>query len=195
MIPLLEIFRRSTEIMKYFLGFLVTVGLIVGVFVLILHGFSGSKKPTAQALVNYASSNRTVQETITGPLTTDDQHYTLRLTVGQSQITLEALHGYNEAVTQTYVYANNQAAYAEFLRALDLAGFTKGNAKANQDDRGFCSAGRRYHFVINDGANTAQDYWTSSCGGGNFSGNLTGVKDLFITQVPDFNKVSGLVSL
>lgn len=182
--------------MKYFLGFLVTVGLIIGVFILIVHGFSGGKKqPTAQPLVNFATSNRTVQETIVGPLSTDDKHYSLRLTVSASQNTLEVLHGYNETVTQTYTYSNTEPAYAEFLRALDLAGFTKGDITVNKDDRGYCSTGRRYVFTINDGANTVQNYWTSSCGGGNFGGNLGSVKSLFTTQIPDFNKVSNLVSL
>lgn len=182
--------------MKYFLGFLVTVGLIIGVFILIVHGFSGGKEqPTTQPLVNFATSNRTVQETIVGPLSTDDKHYSLRLTVSASQNTLEVLHGYNETVTQTYTYSNTQPAYAEFLRALDLAGFTKGDTSANKDDRGYCSTGRRYVFTINDGANTVQNYWTSSCGGGNFGGNLGSIKSLFTTQIPDFNKVSNLVSL
>lgn len=182
--------------MKYFLGFLVTVGLVIGVFILIFRGFSGGKKqPTAQPLVSYASSSREVQETIVGPLSTDDKHYALRLTISASQNTLEVLHGYNENVTQTYTYTNNQAAYAEFLRAIDLAGFTKGNAKTNTDDRGFCSSGRRYVYTISDGADTVQNYWTSSCGGGNFGGNLGQIKDLFTTQIPDFNKVSNLVSL
>lgn len=183
--------------MKYFFGLLLAIGLIVGVFILVLHGFRGNSQPksTKPPLVSYADTNRVVSEKIVGPLSTDATHYALELTVSASQNTLQVLHGYNETVTQTFSYNNTEPAFAEFLRALDLAGFTKGNSKVDSDIRGICTAGRRYIFEIRDGANIEQSFWTSSCGGGSFLGSLGVIKDLFTSQIPDFHKVSGLVSL
>jgi len=77
-------------------------------------------------------------------------------------------------------------------RALDLAGFTKGDAKStNTNERGYCPTGDRYIFEIVNGASDAQRYWSTSCrNSGTFKGNVAQVKQLFIAQIPpvDFAK-------
>ncbi len=182
--------------MKYFLGFLVVIAMVIAVAVLIVKGFSGgSPAKTTKQLVDYANTDQVVKETIIGPLSTDDMHYTLRVTIGASQSVLEVLKGYDETVTQTFSYNNTETAYAEFLRAIDLSGFTRGNPKLNTDDRGVCTGGRRYVFEIQRGDSTVQHFWTTTCGSGNFTGNLNNVSSLFMAQIPDFSKVSNLVSL
>lgn len=184
--------------MKYFLGFLASIGLIILAFVLILNGVGGDSKdkPKPTPLVDYATTSRSVELTVQGPVTADETHKAVRITVSKNSKQIEILHGYDEVVAQTQSYANTESAYAEFLRALDLNGFTKGTATAaNKDDRGYCSTGYRYVLAMRDGADEKQRFWTSSCGRGSFAGNITVMRTLFQKQIPDYNKLTGNLSL
>lgn len=174
--------------MKYFLGFLVSIGLIVLVVVLVVRGFSGdnsSKDKNQTVLSDYAGTDAVVQMTIDGPIVADQDHRAYRITVGRSQVTVEALKGYQYENIENKFFTNNQEAYNNFLRALDLAGFTKGNTKfKGADPRGVCAGGQRYIFKILNGASEVQNYWTTSCKGGNFKGNAAQIRQLFNKQVP-----------
>lgn len=184
--------------MKYFLGFLASIGLIILAFVLILHGFGGNAKETPKPtpLVDYANTSRTVELTVQGPVSADETHKAIRITVGQYAKQIEILQGYDETVAKTQSYSNTESAYAEFLRALDLNGFTRGTStSANKDDRGYCSTGYRYIIAMRDGADEKQRFWTSSCGRGSFAGNITVMRTLFQKQIPDYNAFTGNLSL
>lgn len=183
--------------MKYFLGFLVSVGLLIGVFLLILSGFkSDGPKTKITPLVEYASKSREMQYTMQGPVTADTVHQAIRITVGRDLTTINVIKGYNDEIINTQTYSNNQAAYAEFLRALDLAGYTKGTPNPKlKDDRGYCATGQRYTMSILDGSDTIQRLWSTSCGAGNFKGSNTQVKSLFQKQIPDYLVVSRNVVL
>ncbi len=183
--------------MKYFLGFLVSVGLIIGVFLLILNGFkSDSPKVKQTALVDYASTSREMEYTMQGPVSADAVHQAIRITVGRSSSTIDIIKGYNDEVVNTQTYGNNQSSYAEFLRALDLSGYTRGNPSPElKDDRGFCATGQRYSMNIIDGSDVIQHYWATSCGKGNFKGNANQVKVLFQKQIPDYNVLTQRVIL
>jgi len=186
--------------MKYFLGFLVCIALVVGVFILVLKGFSGTSAPKNQnPLSNYADTNTTVQLTVDGPIVADSQHQAYRISVGRDQTTLQVLQGYDYAVSQAKVYPNNQAGYDNFLRALDIAGFAKGDTKSeNKNERGVCADGDRFIFEIVSGTSGSdiQRYWSTSCSGkGNFKGDTAAVKQLFGKQIPrtDFKSlINGL---
>lgn len=183
--------------MKYFIGFLVCIALIVGVFILVLRGFSGhstEKAPTP--LSSYSNTDVVMQMTVDGPIVNDAQHQAYRISVSGSDTTIETLQGYQYNVITTRVYPNNSTAYDNFLRALQLAGFNKGDTKSkNTNERGVCPTGDRYVFQIVNGSADAERYWSASCTGGNFKGNTSQVKQLFNSQIPptDFNKLlSGL---
>ena len=129
---------------------------------------------------------------IDGPINANQDHYQLQMTVGQNQSSLILYNGYQGQVAKSYTYANNSASYGEFLRALDLAGFTQGNTSktADNDPRGFCPEGERYTFEIVNGSQDIQRFWATSCGGqGTFNGNVVTVKNLFMAQMPDFENI------
>ena len=185
--------------MKYFFGFLASVGLIILTIVLIVRSFSGNDKPVnaPAPLIDYANTSVEMQYTIDGPINSDVEHKALRITVGQDAATAEVLSGYNQNVTQSKTYPSNQAAYAEFLRALDLAGYTKGNTDASlKDERGYCPNGYRYNFDIVDGSDTKQHFWSTSCGSGEGSsrGKTRQIISLFQEQVPDYGKDGFIVN-
>ncbi len=176
--------------MKYFLGFLVSIGLIVLVVILVLRGFSsGDATKNQTALGDYASTDAVVQMTVDGPIVSDQDHRAYRITVGRSQVTVEALKGYQYETIENKFFTSNQEAYNNFLRALDIAGFSKGSAKLKgTDPRGACAGGDRFIFKILNGASEVQNYWTTTCKGGNFKGNATQIRQLFIKQIPSIDQ-------
>lgn len=186
--------------MKYFLGFIASIGLIILVFVLILRGFSGGNKneQIVKPLVEYANTSTQVRLTVDGPIVSEQEHQAYRITVGKDGNQIETLQGYQYLPIETKTYDNNQESYANFLRALDMAGFTKGNAKSqNKDERGICPNGSRLIMEILKGTQREQRYWTTSCGGGNFRGNSANIRQLFNKQIPqsDFGKMTGRLRL
>lgn len=179
--------------MKYFIAFLASIALVIFVVVLVVRGFTGNDKQDKNVpapLIDYANTSVEMQYTITGPVIADEKRKALRITVGQDQVKIEKLEGYNEAISQQKIYANNLAAYSEFLRALDIAGYTVGLDDASlKDERGYCPSGERYSFDIIDGGSVKQHYWTTSCGKtGNFKGKSRSIITLFEKQVPDYGK-------
>jgi hypothetical protein len=184
--------------MKYFLGFLAVIVLVIVVFVIVLRGFTGgSNKPKEQInLMDYTNSQTVVKFTATGPVTADPNHQGYRITVGRDANTIEVVQGYQNNVTQAQTYTNNSAAYADFLRALQLQNFTQGiSDPARSDNRGVCPNGTRYTFEIENAGQTVQRYWSTSCGGGTFQGNANSVRGLFQRQIPDYPKMSAKLQL
>ena len=77
--------------MRYFLGFLIIIGLIfVGILLLIRLFFGGSDPaPKAKAdLVSYAGSTKTVQLTIDGPINSEQEHQQIKIEVSSTQTRL-----------------------------------------------------------------------------------------------------------
>jgi hypothetical protein len=183
--------------MRYFLGFLAVIGLIVLVFVLVLRGLGGSKQPNVQTLLtDYAKTETVMRITIDGPVNADANHRQVRITVGRDQNTIETIEGYEGHTIETRDYPNNEEAYYTFLRALQLQGYTKGNPDpARTDERGVCPLGKRYIFEIVTGSATVQRYWAGSCGGGTFAGRIGTVRLLFQKQAPDYAKMTRSMGL
>lgn len=176
--------------MRYILGFLIGIGLIILLFVMIFRG--GSNKPSVpKPLVDYAITDTTVQLTDDYPVNLDQTHDRVKTVVGKEQVHMSVEQGYQGTVLREQNYANNPTAYANFLRALDVAGFTKGKTDDSlRDERGVCPLGHRYIYEIKNGSNTIQRYWSTSCGNvGSFLGKSSTVRALFLAQVPDYSKV------
>ena len=110
--------------MRYVLGFLVSIGLVVLVVVLVIRGISGGGETKNQTpLSDYASTDAVMQLVVDGPIIADQDHRAFRITVGNSQVTVEALKGYQFETIESKAFTNNQESYTNFLRAIDAAGF------------------------------------------------------------------------
>ena len=186
--------------MRYFVGFLVTIGLVVLVVILIMRGLSGGPKPAVQApLSDYASTSSTVQLTVAGPIVGDKQFQSYKIVVARDQTTIQTRQGYEGSIIDQRTYSNNQESYFNFLRALDFAGFKKGDTKSpNKDERGACADGDRFVVQIKNGDSDVQRFWTATCRGmGNFKGNIAGVRHLFDSQIPpvDLAKLTNSLNL
>jgi hypothetical protein len=186
--------------MKYFFGFLVSIGLIILVVILVIKGFSGGgSKEQPMPLSDYAGTSSVMQLTVSGPIVGDQQFQSYRVSVGREQATIETRLGYEGTVVDQRIYANNQESYTNFLRALDAAGFTKGDKQSvNKDERGMCAIGDRYVMQIKSGSSDIQRFWSATCRGqGNFKGNAEVVRKLFNSQIPqaDFSKLTNSLKL
>jgi hypothetical protein len=179
--------------MRYFFGFLIAIGLIVLVFFLVLRGFSGSSTPKNQTqLTDYANTNTVMSLTIDGPTSADQTHESINITVGESETVINIMQGYQGSVTSSKTYGNNSTSYGQFLSALQVAGFQKGNTDpTKRDERGFCPTGNRYIYQIEQGNSNSERFWSTSCGsGGTFKGSASIVRQLFIKQVPDYDQLT-----
>ncbi|HJQ07888.1 MAG TPA: hypothetical protein VJ836_00220 [Candidatus Saccharimonadales bacterium] len=179
--------------MRYFLGFLAAIGLVVIVFILIFRGLSGDRDaPKDQAvLTDYARTNTITRLTLDGPIIADQVHQAVRISVGRNQNKIELIQGYQNQVVQEKTYPNNEDAYHVFLRALQLLGYTKGSDDpARADERGQCPTGQRYVFEVINDSSSVQRFWSTSCGGGTFGGNTNAVRDLYRKQIPDYTQIT-----
>ena len=182
--------------MRYFLSFLFVIGLTILAIVLVvssLHGESATR--VGNPLVQYTYTPTQMEMTIDGPINADQTHSELQMTVSSSLSELNLEQGYDGTVVQSKTYTNNPASYAEFLQALEIAGFNEGvTAKGvNTNPIGYCAFGDRYTYQITNpyGNSPIENFWSTSCGQGTFKGNSATVLDLFVAQMPDYNTVVG----
>lgn len=183
--------------MRYFIGFLVTVGLIVLIVVLL---FSGNNAPTTPKvdLLSYENTDATVEMINSGPITAELTHNEVKIDITRNQATLTVYQGYQETVVSSQSYANNQSAFSALLHALDVSGFTKGDPdKAKADERGYCIYGNRYVYSLISDGNVIQRYWSTSCTGirGTYEGNRAATIWLFQKQIPDYAKLTTNVAI
>lgn len=180
--------------MRYFLGFLISVGLIILLIFVLFRG--GDSKPkvtvTQKSLSSYATTDAEVQYIIDGPVDAEQLHRESRISVTRTQVTYQRLGGYNRNVIIEKHYPNTQEGFTTLLRSLNYGGFTLGDTnKALRDDRGYCALGDRYIFVINKDGENIQRFWSTSCGGvKTFNGNVNYISSLFVAQVPDYDQLS-----
>jgi len=180
--------------MRYFIAFLVTMGLI---FLLVFLLFGGSSKPKVlpihKTLHSYALTDAQVQLTIDGPINAVQNHQEVQITVDRNNVTYEQLQGYDGNVVNMQTYDNTENAYTVFLFALARAGFTQGsNDPTLSDERGFCPLGDRYIFQLMQDGNTIERYWATNCGSPKtYLGLLNVTLSLFQAQVPNYSKLTG----
>jgi hypothetical protein len=175
--------------MRYYLGLLITIGLLIVLIFLLFHG-GGKKGPTvSQPLYSYASTDAEVRLTIDGPINANQDHQQVQITVNQNVVTFDQFQGYDGTVVNQQQFANSESAYSSFLYALYLNGFTEGNnSSALSSEQGHCALGDRYIFQLIEGGNNLERYWATDCPNvvKSYDGNLPLTLTLFEAQVPNY---------
>lgn len=182
--------------MRYFVGVLVVFGLLLIIIFLMLGGGNSSNSASMVNLDSLADTDSSVRLVTVGPLVYNDNHRSISINVSRDTVDLEILKGYQDEVISSKSFANNQASFATFLRALDLAKFNRGDARKLSDPRGHCPFGQQHFYeVVNSGGQTDQKFWDDSCGVGNFGGLSSTIIQLFENQVPNYTGLTGNVDL
>lgn len=180
--------------MRYFIGTLIAIALIIVIIVLLL---TGGSKPAPQPinLSNLSTTGDKVQLVIDGEVTANSEHREIRITVGRRTSTVDVIKGYRGEVISSHTVDNNSDAYYVFLKALELAGFNLGKSGPSYNP-GFCPLGQRHIYkVISATGKVRQSFWGSTCGGGSFTGNANLIITLFQKQIPKYDDYTSDVSL
>lgn len=186
--------------------FIIFLTAIIGLALLLVLIFGGkknssntsTKKPTAQqgiALVDYAERDSKVVFTIDGQINSEEQHRSIRITVGRGSKMVEVVKGYENTVLSTKSFDNNPEAYKTFLYALTRLNYAKQRTIKQTNDRAVCPQGRRYISELYDNNDQKMRLWTASCQKGTSSANYAQVQSLFQNQIPDYGKLVGNVQL
>ena len=180
--------------MRYLIGLLVTIGLLVLLIVIIVQGGGSSKTKTPDSqkpLISYSQSDAVARLTTDGPINAERNHQQIQITVGRDYVAIASKKGYDGTVTNLQTYSNTAASYSAFLHALEHAGFTKGNADVKlKDESGYCALGSRYIFEFIQNGKTLERFWATTCGKPKtYLGSLDLSLTLFHNQVPDYDKI------
>jgi hypothetical protein len=177
--------------MRYFVGFLLAIGLLILLIILLVGGGGKNKVPeTKKPLTSYASTDAVAKLTIDGPINAQSIHQQTQITVGRDEVVFEQITGYEGNATTRKSYTNNQNAYTNFLYGLSHVGFTLGDTSISGDERGHCPLGNRYVFELIDNGNKVEHFWATSCGKPKTYGGLVGdTLTLFQRQVPDYRQL------
>lgn len=177
--------------MRYYIGFLVAVGLLITLIFLLFHGGGKSAVPTtAKPLYSYANTGSEVRLTIDGPVNANQNHQQVQITVNSNVVTFDQIQGYDGNVVNQQQFVNSQNAYTVFLHALAIAGYTEGNtSSALSNEQGHCALGSRYIFELIEGGNDLERFWATSCAAAlaqSYEGNVGLTLTLFEAQVPGY---------
>lgn len=187
--------------MKYVIGVIAVIIVTILAIVLIINRDSPDQPNQtgrqAVSLYEQAKDGGTVSYTVEGKVVGDEERRAVRITVGSSTRKIEVLRGYNETVEKSQTFTNTSAGYEEFLKALELAGFSRKRDYTPKDERGVCPLGRRYIYEFEKPGEDTVKTWSTSCSPqqGTFGGVSTTVRQLFQNQVPEYNKFTSGVRL
>lgn len=173
--------------MKAILGFLAFVVLIIFIVVVIARG-GRDEQPitdTTKQLSTAATTDAVFEFDESGPIVSEEEHFKIVITVSRSSRRINVIRGYNGMVVASQSFSNTQAAFQDFLSALDRAGYTGESRTPYESEDGLCPKNRRYVFESNQ-FGEAFRRWTTSCREkGNFAGNFSTTRTLYRAQIPD----------
>lgn len=149
------------------------------------------KEVRVTKLVDFANTSTEVRYSLRGPINALENHRVLEITVGKNSRTAVIYEGYNGKILKAESFNNTEAAYSKFLAALENNGFTQSKlAEPNVIPEGACSSDRRADYEIIQGSQTLQSLWTTPCSGqsGTFAGRSSNIRNLFNSQLPDYDE-------
>lgn len=184
--------------MKYLLGIVSAVVVLIVAFVLILNrGGDDAPKPPEPGIISetpeYSDGDATFVFITQGELKAQEDYREIRISVSQSIRKLEVIEGYNNKTIESKSYSNTKAAFDAFVNALGPAGFRVEESNAIQDtEAGMCPLGKRYIYEIRVSGEQKQRLWSSSCRkiNGTASANRRLVEELFQNQIPDYRDLT-----
>jgi hypothetical protein len=186
--------------MLLFLGFLLGIVLLL----IVIFGLTGRKSSnktddvvTATKVFDiddYADRDSYVKQYLAGPIVGDDEHNEVWITVTPNSRTIDIIQGYQGKVISSKTYANNRAAYEDFLYALGKQNYGK-TKETKLVKEGSCATGQLYTFQTYDSSKLVSDVWAGSCTKGNSSGITNKILNLFKAQITDYQEMTSDLNL
>lgn len=171
--------------------------ILAGLFYVVTGGLRGNdtdqltQEEINRRQVTTIHSGRSVRMTVYGPVVANENRESYEITVSTTSRRFVAYQGYEQTQLESRNYDNTYEAYQQFVFALARAGFDKERkvSEAQADDRGACSAGRRFVYELFENGDTIKRVWTTTCGNtkGTYAGTNTISRDLFNKQIPEFS--------
>ena len=179
--------------LRYFIGFVVALGLIIVLIILLFSGNSNTASRTLapRLLSSYADTGSVATMTIDGPIVAQSTHTSIRVSIDRNSATYQQYVGYDGSIVKTKSYDNSTNSYAAFLRALAHAGYNLGDTNpAITNPTGYCPQGSIYTFTLDDNGSSVYKFWTTSCGTPKtYKGNTNLTVQLFKSQIPDYSQL------
>jgi hypothetical protein len=164
--------------------------------------FSGGDQPVAetvsagQKLLDKPSAETAVRMSVRGPITAQESHYSIAMTISQASRNLTIWRGYDGSIMTEESLANSAGSFADLTAALNRASFMEKLENVDEANAGICAVGQLIQFEILEyktdengkiSEKSAEKLWTTSCSNltGNFGGLSANVIDLFLDQIPD----------
>lgn len=140
---------------------------------------------------------RSVSMEVRGPIVGDEAFRSYQMTISPMSRSITTWSGYDHSnIIDSETLTNDTKSYDEFVHALDYAGYIKTDKVDIHDTSGLCANGRVYTFTIAAGADSLDDRWTTNCGiKGNFRGNGTAIRQLFLKQMPNATEYVSKINL
>lgn len=142
---------------------------------------------SGQKLLNDPTDTTSVRMSVRGPIVAKENHYSIIISIAQTERTITTFRGYDGDVISTQTIGNTKAAFSDFLAALNRASFMTEDKSIGTENQGICAVGQLIFFEILEDDKSVGKLWTTSCPklNGNFGGLVTNVQDLFLNQIPN----------
>ncbi len=173
--------------------------IVVALFYFITGSFRNNSDTTLsneereRRLVTTIHSGRSVRMTVYGPIVANEDRESYEVTVTTTSRRIALYRGYAQTQLDSKDFDNTYEGYQQFVYALARANFDKERqiSEDQADDRGTCSAGKRYVYELFENGDSIKRVWTTTCGNakGSFAGNNAIVRQLFNKQIPSFDKL------
>ena len=168
---------------------LVFAAVIVGAIVWAGQGIFSGKAPTdslssAQKLLEKSNSQTSIKMVVRGPITAQENHYSISAQISASSRNLTVLQGYSGQVVVNQNFANSSDAFNDMMAVLNREGFMSSQS-TNLTTAGICADGQVLNFQIFDGSRKVGDLWSDSCGdSGTFAGSSSVISTI-LGQIPN----------
>ncbi|MCA9330064.1 hypothetical protein KDA11_05420 [Candidatus Saccharibacteria bacterium] len=183
--------------------FIVFLMFVVGFLVILMIAFgrrpntntsNSSSSSKVFEVLEYQDKDARLTSLISGPITGDDEHRSIKITITRNSRLIEVFQGYQGKVIKSESYPNNVDAYDEFINALAKVNYGKKRRSDSDSEIGICATGRRYVYEVFDENNdSVSRTWAGSCTKGTVYGSSEAINNLFRMQITDYSKlISGV---
>jgi len=180
---------NSKAIFGYIAVVIITIILFIVAISFTRRDNPGESEPEVR-VSDFTGTTSDAVLTARGKIVGNEEHKGYQIIVNSKERVMLTLDTYDNTVISRRSYPNTEAAYIEFVTALDKLGLSDIN---ESDLTGTCATGTVTTYEFNDGVDTIARQWRTSCGSSskrNFAPD-----NLFRAQIPDYREIRSSITL